>query len=191
MKEFLDSYKKELTDAIWQIDETVFQKAVEILYDAWKRDAQIFIMGNGGSAGTANHFVCDFGKNAVQGEGRRRFRVISLCDNIEKITAFGNDFSFDQIFRFQLGNLMREEDVLISVSASGNSPDLVEACEYAKSCHAHQIALTGFSGGKIKDYAEAAFIVPLESYERIEDVHLNILHMLVYYFKQSPQLFEE
>ena len=192
MKEnFLYDYKKELTDAIWQVDEEVFREAVRILYQAWREDRQVFIMGNGGSAGTANHFVCDFGKNAVQGDGRRRFRVISLCDNVEKITALGNDFCFEEIFRFQLGNLMNEGDVLISVSASGNSPDLMRACQYAREKGAKQIVLAGFNGGAIREFADAAFVVPLESYERIEDVHLNILHMLVEYFKKSPELFAE
>ena len=174
MKEnFLYDYKKELTDAIWQVDEEVFREAVRILYQAWREDRQVFIMGNGGSAGTANHFVCDFGKN------------------VEKITALGNDFCFEEIFRFQLGNLMNEGDVLISVSASGNSPDLVRACQYAREKGAKQIVLAGFNGGAIREFADAAFVVPLESYERIEDVHLNILHMLVEYFKKSPELFAE
>ena len=92
MKEYLDQYKKSLTDAIWAIEEPEFAKAVEILRQAWFDDKQVFIMGNGGSAGTANHFVCDFGKNAVQDPKKRRFRVLSVCDNIEKVTALGNDF---------------------------------------------------------------------------------------------------
>ena len=114
MKEYLDQYKKSLTDAIWAIEEPEFDKAVEILRQAWFDDKQVFIMGNGGSAGTANHFVCDFGKNAVQDPKKRRFRVLSVCDNIEKVTALGNDFSFEDIFSFQLGNLMNDGDVLIA-----------------------------------------------------------------------------
>ena len=176
MKEYLDQYKKSLTDAIWAIEEPEFAKAVEILRQAWFDDKQVFIMGNGGSAGTANHFVCDFGKNAVQAPKKRRFRVLSVCDNIEKVTA--------------LGNLMNDGDVLIAVSASGNSPDLVRACEFAAQKHAHIITLSGFEGGKIKAFAEAAFVVRRESYEQIEDVHLNILHMLTYYFKTHPECLE-
>lgn len=190
MKEYLGTYKKSLTDAIWAIEEPEFAKAVEILRQAWFHDKQVFIMGNGGSAGTANHFVCDFGKNAVQTPGKRRFRVLSVCDNIEKVTALGNDFSFEDIFSFQLGNLMNDGDVLIAVSASGNSPDLVRACEFAAQKHAHIITLSGFEGGKIKAFAEAAFVVRRESYEQIEDVHLNILHMLTYYFKTHPECLE-
>lgn len=189
-QEFLESYKKELTNAVWGVDPEVFAQAVAILKTAWDQDKQVFIMGNGGSAGTANHFVCDFGKNAVQGAGRRRFRVLSVSDNVEKITALGNDIAFEEVFRFQLENLLNPGDVLITVSASGNSPDLVRACQYAKEAGAHQITLSGFAGGKIRDYADAAFVVPLESYERIEDLHLMILHMLVCYFKNHPELFE-
>lgn len=190
MKTYLDEYKKSLTGAIWDIEEDEFSKAVDILKKAWHQDKQVFIMGNGGSAGTANHFVCDFGKNAVQDPAKHRFRVLSVCDNIEKITALGNDFSFEDIFSFQLGNLMNDGDVLIAVSASGNSPDLVRACEFAAQKHAHIITLSGFEGGKIKAFAEAAFVVHRESYEQIEDVHLNILHMLTYYFKTHPECFE-
>ena len=190
VKEYLDQYKKSLTDAIWAIEEPEFAKAVEILRQAWFDDKQVFIMGNGGSAGTANHCVCDFGKHAVQDPKKRRFRVLSVCDNIEKVTALGNDFSFEDIFSFQLGNLMNDGDVLIAVSASGNSPDLVRACEFAAQKHAHIITLSGFEGGKIKAFAEAAFVVRRESYEQIEDVHLNILHMLTYYFKTHPECLE-
>lgn len=189
-QEFLEAYKKELTNAVWGVDPQVFEQAVTILKEAWDHDKQVFIMGNGGSAGTANHFVCDFGKNAVQGAGRRRFRILSVSDNVEKITALGNDIAFEEVFRFQLENLLNPGDVLITVSASGNSPDLVRACQYAKETGARQITLSGFAGGKIKEYSDAAFVVPLESYERIEDLHLMILRMIVCYFKNNPQLFE-
>ncbi|NCB62106.1 MAG: SIS domain-containing protein [Clostridia bacterium] len=184
---FLDQYKKDLTDAILGIDAVEFEKTIGLLSDAYQGGKQVFIMGNGGSAGTANHFVCDFGKNAVQDPAKPRFRIISLCDNVEKITAFGNDVSFDEIFRQQLINLLNPGDVLIAISASGNSPDLVRACEYAKEKDVRMVTLSGFRGGKIKEYADAAFVVPLESYEMIEDVHLNIMHMIVYFFKNHPE----
>ena len=186
MKELLDAYRAELIDAIRAIDETEFQKAIDVLLDVYRRDRQVFIAGNGGSAGTANHFVCDFGKNAVQG-GRRRFRIHSVCDNVEAITALGNDIAFDQIFRFQLENQMRPGDALIVVSASGNSPDLVEACRYARSIGCQIIALSGFGGGRICDGAAAALSTPMRSYERIEDLHLILLHMIVCWFKAHQE----
>lgn len=184
MKDMLNAYCRELTDELFKLDGNEFGKAIDILLDAYRRDAQIFIAGNGGSAGTANHFVCDFGKNAVQGD-RRRFRILSVCDNIEKITALGNDIAFDQIFRFQLGNLMRPGDALIVISASGNSPDLVNACEYAKEIGGRIIALSGFGGGRICSGADAVLKTDMRSYERIEDLHSAILHMIVCWFKEN------
>ena len=190
MKKYLDEYSAAINKAMAVIDPAVFEKIIKILADAYKNDKQVFIAGNGGSAGTANHFVCDFGKNAVPftgtGPGKRRFRIISVSDNIEKITALGNDISFEEIYRQQLINLMREGDVLIAVSASGNSPNIVRACEYAKEIKSRIVVLAGFKGGKIKDFADAAIVVPLDSYEQIEDIHLIILHMIVYYFKNNP-----
>ena len=191
MKEYIGNYTAAINDVLAKLDPVQFEKIIAILADAYKNDKQVFIVGNGGSAGTANHFVCDFGKNAVPfkgvGPGKRRFRIISVSDNVEKITALGNDIAFEEIYRQQLINLMREGDVFIVISASGNSPNLVRACEYAKEMKSHIIVLAGFKGGKIKDFAEAAIVVPLESYEQIEDVHLVICHMIVYYYKNNPE----
>jgi D-sedoheptulose 7-phosphate isomerase len=192
MKAYIDGYTAALNGVMDKFDPAQFEKIIAILAAAYKNDKQVFIAGNGGSAGTANHFVCDFGKNAVpfkgSGPGRRRFRIVSVSDNIEKITALGNDIAFEEIFRQQLISLMDEGDVFIAISASGNSPNIVRACEYAKEKNAHIIVLAGFAGGRIKDFAETAMVVPLESYEQIEDIHLIILHMIVYYFKNHPEV---
>ena len=194
MKEYINEYTAALNDVMGKLDPVQFEKIIAILAGAYKNDKQVFITGNGGSAGTANHFVCDFGKNAVPfkgaGPGKRRFRIISLCDNIEKITALGNDVAFEEIFRQQLINLMREGDVFIVISASGNSPDLVRACEYAKEMKSQIIVLAGFKGGKIKEFADTAIVIPLESYEQIEDIHMIICHMIVYYFKNHQELLD-
>ena len=194
MKKYLDEYSTAINRAMAVIDPSVFEKIIKILADAYKNDRQVFIAGNGGSAGTANHFVCDFGKNAVPftglESGKRRFRIISVSDNVEKISALANDIAFEEIFRQQLINLMRDGDVLIAISASGNSPDIVRACEYAKEMKSRIIALAGFNGGKVKEYADAACVVPLTSYEQIEDIHLIILHMIVYYFKNHPEILD-
>ena len=188
-KVVLDEYKKELIEHINKVDEDTFQKVIDILLDAYKNDRNIFIVGNGGSAGTANHFVCDFGKNAVAGD-YRRFRIMSLCDNVEKITALGNDIAFDEIFRQQLINLMHDGDVVIAVSASGNSPDLTKALEYAKEKHGKIIALAGFKGGKIKEMSDVSMVAEMESYERIEDMHLMYLHMIVCWMKENQELLQ-
>ena len=185
----MKAYHKDVINLIEKLDPQAFEGLIQLLLDAYHKDSQVFIMGNGGSAGTANHFVCDFGKNAVRGE-KRRFRILSLCDNIEKITALANDISFDEIFRQQLVNLMRPGDMLIAVSASGNSPNLIRACQYCKEQGGKLAVLAGFQGGKIKEYADVALVVNSESYERIEDIHLMILHMAVCFIKERQELLE-
>jgi len=187
VSEVLDLYCEELIANIRKTNKDEFQKIINILLDAYKNNRQVIIMGNGGSAGTANHFVCDFGKNTVQGD-HRRFRILSVSDNVEKITALGNDIAFDEIFRQQLINLMQEEDAIIAISASGNSPDLVKALEYAQQKHGHIIAMAGFQGGKIKDMSEACLVAEMESYERIEDMHLMFLHMIVCWMKANQDV---
>ena len=184
MKALLDAYRAELIQEINAIDEQEFAKAIDILLDVYKNDGQVFIAGNGGSAGTANHFVCDFGKNAVPWD-RRRFRIHSLCDNIEVVTALGNDIAFDQIFSFQMGNVMRPGDVLIVISASGNSPDILNACKCAKEIGAKVISLSGFGGGKVVEYADAKMVSDMRSYERVEDLHMMICHLIVCWFKEN------
>ncbi len=187
-KDTMTVYEEELTNAIRAIDASEMDKAVSLLLDAYKEDRQIFIFGNGGSATTANHFVCDFGKNAIQGE-KRRFRILSLSDNVAKITALGNDIAYAEVFREQMKNLMRPGDVAIAISASGTSPNVVNALEYARHIGGKVIALSGFSGGKIASMADAALVTDMKSYERIEDLYLIILHMIVCYFKDHQEYF--
>ncbi len=184
---FFDEYWENLGNAFGGLDRKEFYRAVDILTEAYRGGRQIFCVGNGGSAATANHFVCDFGKNAVQDPSRRRFRMISLSDNVEKITAFGNDVAFDEIFRQQMINLMDEGDVLLAISASGNSPDLVRACEYAREKNGLIITVSGYNGGKIREFADASLVAHLESYEQIEDIHMIIMHMFVCWFKTHPE----
>ena len=187
-KELIKAYQGELVKLINEIDAEAFEQFMRILLEAYHNDRQVFVAGNGGSAATANHFVCDFGKNAVAGN-KRRFRILSLSDSIEKMTALGNDIAFEEIFRQQLINLMRPEDVLILISASGSSPDLVRACVHAKEMNAKIVALAGFDGGKIKSFADTALVARSDSYERIEDIHLIIAHMAVCYMKEHQEFF--
>jgi D-sedoheptulose 7-phosphate isomerase len=186
MKDFLRQYTAEISRALETVDGDAFEKVIYILGEAYKERKQIFIAGNGGSAATANHFVCDFGKNAVKSD-EKRFKIISISDNIEKITALGNDIAFESIFEEQLKNFMDPEDVLIVISASGNSPNIVRAVEYARKKKSKVISLTGFKGGKVKALSDVNLNVDLDSYEQIEDIHLIILHMIVYWFRNNPE----
>lgn len=189
-QEYIQHYGRGIHDAIQSIETDDFMKIVEILLYAYKEDKNVFVMGNGGSASTGNHFTADFSKNAILTEGLKRFKMTSLSTNVASITALGNDFAFEEIFSQQLKNLLRAGDVIVQISASGNSPDLVHACEYAKTQNAKIITLTGFSGGKIMDYADASYVTDLTSYEQIEDMHSIILHMIVNYFKTHPEILE-
>lgn len=186
MQNYLDAYRKELVQHMEAIDARDFGACIDLLLEAYRGDKQVFVAGNGGSAAAANHFVCDFGKNAVAAPSRR-FRVLSLCDNVERITAFGNDVAFEEIFREQMKNLFNPGDLLILISASGSSPNLLAACAYAKEKGAKIITLAGFQGGKIRAYADAGIHMDLDSYERIEDLHMVLLHMFTCYVKEHQE----
>lgn len=184
---YIDEYRAELIPHIKAIDPAQIRQLVETLVEAWRQDKQIFVLGNGGSAATANHFTCDFGKNAVQG-GKRRFRMLSLSSNVEAITALGNDISFDEIFRQQLINLMNEGDVVLAISASGNSPDVIKAVSYAREKGGKVLSLAGFEGGRLKDLSDVCMVANMSSYERIEDIHLIILHMVTCFVKDHQDM---
>ena len=191
MLNYFENYKKEIQLLLSQVNEPFLNKTVEILIDAYNEDKQIFIIGNGGSAAIANHFAYDLGNNIFTNDNIRKFRFISLCANTSAILAIANDTSFEYIFSQQLTNLLNQGDVLIVVSASGKSENLVAACAYAKNSGAKIITLAGFSGGKIKDYADAEMSLDSESYGAIEDVHHIILHSLTAYFQSNHQRFFE
>ncbi len=187
MKEFIREYQRGIDAALDALDAEAFRGILEILRDAYRDNRQIFVMGNGGSAGTVNHFACDFAKNAVREEGTRRFRVLSVSESVERITAIGNDIDFAEIFRQQLMNCMQEGDVLLAVTASGNSPDILRACEYAREKSAKIIALSGFTGGGVQELADVGLVAPLHTYEQVEDIHSIILHMVVCYFRTNQE----
>lgn len=160
-----------------EADLAPFEHLTEVLLDARARGAMIFLMGNGGSASTASHFASDLAKGTIS-EGAPRFRAVSLADNIPQILAWANDASYEDIFVEQLKNLMRPGDVVIGISGSGNSPNVLRAVAYAKARGAVTIGLTGFEGGKLAGLADFAYIVPLHYMQQIEDIHLLIEHMI-------------
>ena len=134
-------------------------------------------MGNGGSASTASHFACDLGKGTVV-NGRKRLRVLSLNDNMAIITALSNDLNYDAVFKEQLINLVAPGDVVIAITASGNSPNILKAVEYARKRGAITVALTGFNGGELASMTNDCIIVFSKDYGQIEDTHLVLGHMI-------------
>ena len=187
MKEFIKDYINSINKITADLDIEKISKVVEAIGEAHINKKRIFVIGNGGSAATANHFACDLGKNAIK-DDENRFQILSLSNDISSITAYGNDVGYESVFAEQLKNLMQFGDTIICISASGNSPNIINAVEYAKKKNAIIISLTGFKGGKLKEISDFNVNVPCDSYEKIEDIHLVITHIIVYWFKTNPNL---
>lgn len=143
-------------------------------------------MGNGGSAATASHFACDLAKGTTMDNPsmRKRFKVTALTDNVPLLTAWANDIDYENMFVEQLKNLLEEGDLVIAISGSGNSKNVLKAVEYANTRAAKTVGLTGFEGGRLKDMVKECLIVPSNSIERIEDVHLILEHLLCSYLRK-------
>ncbi|HEV2165920.1 MAG TPA: SIS domain-containing protein [Thermoplasmata archaeon] len=159
-------------------------RVVPILLEARLADRTIFFFGNGGSASTASHFVCDIGKATIRGDGRR-FRCLALVDNVETVTAWANDAEYARVFSEQLATLGKAGDVAFGISGSGNSPNVLRAMETAKALGLRTVGLTGMGGGKLKDLVEVPIVVPSRSMQHIEDVHLLICHLLTAYLRDE------
>jgi D-sedoheptulose 7-phosphate isomerase len=159
------------------------ERLSEVLYRAYTDGKQVFILGNGGSASTASHMAADLGKNTI-GPNMRRFRIMSLNDNIPLLTALSNDVGYDNVFAEQLQNLIQPGDVLIAISGSGNSPNVLRAMEYAHSRSAETVAMLGFGGGKAAELADLVLLVEADDYGVVEDAHLIVNHILVEHFRQ-------
>ncbi len=188
MVDFIKAYIEQEKKDMDSIDPEQVKKAVEILFDAWKSNKQVFIFGNGGSAATASHFACDIAKGTLQriyDHTERRFRVMSLTDNVAIMTAFGNDLSYADIFSQQLNHYVNEGDVVIAISGSGNSPNVLKAVELAKKFKAKTIAFVGFSGGKLKELADIAIWVKSNDYGRVEDCHDMLHHLITAYLQKK------
>ena len=182
MENLMKGYTDEIRALCANLDKDGLSQVLKAFKKAYDENRRIIVAGNGGSAATANHFFCDFSKNAVK-NSEKRAKIISLASNVEAITAVGNDISFEEIFVEQMKNLMEEGDLVLLISASGNSPDIVRAAEYAKSKNGVVAGFTGFSGGKLKEIADVSVHITSESYEQIEDIHLMLTHIIVCYFK--------
>ncbi len=154
----------------------------EILYRTYHIGASVFIVGNDGSASTASHMAADLAKNTIA-PNMTRFRVMSLNDNMSLLTALANDNGYENVFREQLVNLIKPSDVLIAISASGNSPNVVSAVKYAKSRQAQTVGLLGFDGGEAFRLVDHPILVKSEDYGVIEDAHLVLNHILIEHFR--------
>lgn len=154
-------------------------QVINELMQAYEHGKNIFMFGNGGSASLASHFACDLGKGTVISEnGQKRFRVLALTDNIPLMTAWANDSCYDQIFAEQLRNFVASGDVVLAISGSGNSPNVLRGLEVARSHGARTIGLTGFEGGKMKSLCNICVVLRSDNMQVIEDFHLSMTHAI-------------
>ena len=183
---YLNSYLEDLRWTLREIDLTVFDRIAAEFLRARDEGRQILIIGNGGSAATASHMACDLGKGTIdfKDPAFTRFRTISLSDNCALMTALGNDLSFGDVFTEQLKIVMRDGDIVVLISASGNSPNLVKAAEYASTRGAIMVGLLGFGGGRLAAMVNHALVVSSRNYGIAEDFHLIVQHVLTQHLKR-------
>ena len=178
---FAEQYKTELLKTIETIDLDKVEEVIAWFKEARAAGRQIFVCGNGGSASTASHFTCDMVKGASFNR-ETRFRIMALTDSLPTMTAYSNDVSYDCVFAEQLKNWARPGDVLMAISGSGNSPNVLRAVEYASSIGCKTVGLTGRDGGKLGSMVNLNVHVPVPHMGRIEDGHMIVCHMIAYYF---------
>ncbi len=161
-----------------KLDAKAFQAGIDVIRAAYESGKKIITCGNGGSAYTASHYITDWNKMINLATGKK-FRGISLCDNIGLVTAFGNDLSYDEVFAGQLRAILDEGDLLVAISGSGNSPNVLKAVQYANGAGATTLAIVGYDGGKLKPMAQHSVWVPSFDMQLCEDVHLMFGHMVM------------
>ncbi len=180
MIRYTSNYMDELKSVLTELETAYQDNIVQIIttfQTARREGKKIFSMGNGGSASTASHMACDLGKATIK-PNKKRFKVIALTDNIPTMLAWANDQSYEDVFVEQLRNLLEQGDVVLGISGSGNSMNVVKALQYARENGATTIAWTGMGGGKLKNIAEINLIVPSDNMQIIEDVHMVLSHMI-------------
>jgi D-sedoheptulose 7-phosphate isomerase len=182
--EYGTAIKETLDQLAWQ----EVQKVVMVLHQAWLANSHVFIMGNGGSAATASHLACDLGKNTAVAD-LPRLRVMALNDNMAWFSAHANDNGYENVFAEQLCNFVRERDVVIAISASGNSANVLKAVERARLLGAFTIGWSGYAGGRLAQIVDISVIVPNHCIEQIEDIHLMLGHIVTTELRQHMRDF--
>jgi D-sedoheptulose 7-phosphate isomerase len=185
--ENIQNYISTLHHTIDQLPHELIAEVIKILQRARIQKNQVFIMGNGGSASTATHFVCDLAKNTRHGD-LPHYRALGLTDNMAIFSAYANDEGYENVFAKQLMNLIQPGDVVIGISASGNSQNVLNAIQEAKRETVTTIAFTGFDGGRLGSMVDVNIHVKSNVIEHVEDIHLMLEHMIVKAIKDQPYL---
>lgn len=187
MNEFLKLYLEQQRRALDSIPLEQVSALIRTFRKALEEDRQVFVFGNGGSASNASHFITDLGKSASD-NAFRRFRCLSLNENLSWITAIGNDYAYEDVYLRQLQNYARPGDLVMALSVSGNSPNLVRAMEWSRNNGLHTIALVGGKKGKLADIVQDVVVINETHYGRVEDCQMHICHMICYAFIELKEL---
>ncbi len=177
MKSYINNYFDLLKTTIDNLDRVELETFINLLLSARDRGNHIYIMGNGGSAATASHFCCDFNKG-MSYQQDKKFRMICLNDNVATMLAYSNDVSYDDVFVEQLKNFLNEGDVVIAISGSGNSKNVLKAIEYANANGGISVGITGYTGGILKQISKYSVNANVDNMQITEDIHMMICHMI-------------
>lgn len=177
-------YVARLCKELDRIDQAALERWADCIYRAWQQDRWVFVIGNGGSGCNASHMSEDLGKSTLHpedllDESKKRLKVLSLTDNVGWIMAVGNDVSYEQIFVQQLMNYGSAGDVLVAISGSGNSPNILRAVEWAERHGLQTFGLTGYSGGRLKEIQQDGLHVALDDMGMVESIHLSLFHWVL------------
>ena len=177
LNEHFSSYFEKVSETLGKIDIPAVSKFIDIIYECYNSGNTIYIFGNGGSAATASHVAGDFMKGISFGL-EKRFKVICLNDNIPSLTAISNDLTYDEVFYEQLKTFLKKDDVVIGISGSGNSANVIKALNYAKELGSAVVGFCGYRGGKLKELADILILAPVSDMEITEDIHTIIFHAI-------------
>lgn len=177
MKSYINNYFDLLKETIDNLDRTELETFINLLLSTRDSGKNIYIMGNGGSGATASHFCCDFNKG-MSYQQDKKFRMICLNDNVATMLAYSNDVSYDNVFVEQLKNFLNEGDVVIGISGSGNSKNILKAIEYANQNGGISIGITGYNGGILKQISKYSVNANVDNMQITEDIHMMICHMI-------------
>ena len=181
-KAFADAYYERFATVLKEFDKQPISAVLEVLDRVAERGGTVWVAGNGGSAAISDHTVCDASKG-THVEGRPPIRTVSLASNGPMLTALANDIAYDRVFSEQLKYYLGEDDAVLLVSSSGNSPNVIEACHFANQRGVPTIAFVGFKRGKLAELAKHVVWVPIENYGIVEDTHQSIIHVLTQFIR--------
>lgn len=183
-EQYFKEYHKYLSELLDGLDYKAVEKVTQLILEKSKNGQVVFLIGNGGSAATASHFATDFAQCSQAGV---RFRAVSLVDNVALLTALGNDEGYEEVFTSQIENLFHKNDILIAISGSGNSPNIITAARLAKKLGGVTVGVVGFDGGKLTQICDYIIHVHTNKgeYGPVEDIHLIINHMITSYLRMK------